>query len=118
MVNLSWIQAQEVIAGRFYFVALRRPDNVRSSSVAAANICYSIDDELVRVEGDLYRRRNRGRIIALLSMRSSLRVMIAPRDQLIIRRITCAEASFLCTSPPLDHLLSATPLAALRAFLC
>lgn len=43
----DFASAQEIIAGRFYFVALRRPDNARSSAIAAANICYSIDEELL-----------------------------------------------------------------------
>lgn len=43
----DFASAQEIIAGKLYFVALRRPDNVRSSSIAAANMCYSIDEELL-----------------------------------------------------------------------
>lgn len=39
----------EIIAGLFYFVATKRPDSVRYSSVAQQHICYCIDDELVRM---------------------------------------------------------------------
>lgn len=40
-------QALDIIPGRFYFVWVKRVDSVRTSQIAAANICYTIDDELV-----------------------------------------------------------------------
>ncbi|PNH11604.1 Ankyrin repeat domain-containing protein [Tetrabaena socialis] len=40
-------QAAEIIPGHFYFINVRRPDSPRYSAIAQANICYTIDDELL-----------------------------------------------------------------------
>ena len=36
------------IAPGFFWTALKRPDALRTSSIASSSICYSIDEELVR----------------------------------------------------------------------
>ncbi len=48
----DFAQASEILAGRFYFTCIKRPDSLKTSHVAATSICYSIDDELVS-PGDL-----------------------------------------------------------------
>mmetsp|Transcript_35726 Transcript_35726/g.112807 ORF Transcript_35726/g.112807 Transcript_35726/m.112807 type:complete len:186 (-) Transcript_35726:17-574(-) len=36
----------EILPGRFYFGSVRRPELLRHSAIATANICFSIDNEL------------------------------------------------------------------------
>eukprot|EP00877_Chromochloris_zofingiensis_P013433 jgi/Chrzof1/8343/Cz03g06260.t1 len=43
----EFAEALEIISGRYYFVVTRRPDSIHRSSIAANNICYCIDNELV-----------------------------------------------------------------------
>mmetsp|Transcript_4965 Transcript_4965/g.10684 ORF Transcript_4965/g.10684 Transcript_4965/m.10684 type:complete len:710 (+) Transcript_4965:238-2367(+) len=43
----DFAQAAEIIQGRFYFACVKRPDSLRTSHIAATNICYCIDDELL-----------------------------------------------------------------------
>lgn len=44
-------QAVEIIPDKYYFVWVKRPDSVRTSAIAANNITYCIDNELVRQRG-------------------------------------------------------------------
>jgi hypothetical protein len=43
----------EILPGRLFFVALRRLENLKTSTVAATNVCFTIDDELVRFQSAL-----------------------------------------------------------------
>lgn len=43
----DWVQAREIIQDKFYFLYLRRSDQAKRSPVAAANLCFCVDDSLV-----------------------------------------------------------------------
>lgn len=45
---MQYLQAVEIIPGRYYVAFLRNADNVKYSGVAVSNLTYSIDNELVR----------------------------------------------------------------------
>lgn len=43
----DFAQGVEIVPGRFFLVWVKRPDSFRSSQIAASNICYCIDNELL-----------------------------------------------------------------------
>lgn len=45
---MQYLQAVEIIPGRYYVAFLRHADTLKYSNIAASNLSYSIDNELVR----------------------------------------------------------------------
>ncbi|GBF88358.1 serine threonine specific phosphatase [Raphidocelis subcapitata] len=46
-VNDEFAQAVEIIPGRFYAIAVKRPDSLSRSPIACSSLCYCIDHDLL-----------------------------------------------------------------------